>query len=90
MNKQELITALAERAEMTKKDTEKLITAFQEVVTETLVDGEKISMSGFLTLEPCEVAEKACRNPQNGSRVIVPKHTKVKIKVGKNLKEAVK
>lgn len=90
MNKEMLITAIAEKAEITKKDAEKALKAFQEAVTEELVAGGKVQLIGFLSLECADVAERECRNPKDGTTVIVPEHKKVKVKVGKSFKEAVK
>lgn len=90
MNKQELITALAEKTELTKKDTERVLAAFQEVVTDELVKGNKVMLTGFASFETTDVAERECRNPQTGGTVIAPAHKKVRVKIGKALKEAVK
>ena len=54
MNKAELITAVAENADMTKKDAEKVIKAFIDVVTEELKKGEKVQVVGFGTFEVAE------------------------------------
>ena len=58
MNKAELIAAVAENAELTKKDAEKAVKAFIEVVTDELKKGEKVQVVGFGTFE---VAERAAR-----------------------------
>ena len=58
MNKTELVAAMAEQAEMTKKDAEKALTAFTEVVARELKKGEKIQLVGFGTFE---VSERAAR-----------------------------
>ena len=58
MNKTELIAAVAEKAELSKKDAEKAIKAFTEVISDELVKGEKIQLVGFGTFE---VAERAAR-----------------------------
>jgi len=89
MNKVEIIDAIAAKAEINKKDARIALDAFQEVVTDAMVKGEKVALTGFATFETVEVAEKECRNPQDGSKIIVPKHNKVKVKVGKGLKNAV-
>ena len=61
MNKAELIAAVAENAELTKKDAEKAVKAFIEVVTDELKKGEKVQVVGFGTFE---VAERAAREDQ--------------------------
>ena len=64
MNKAELIAAVAENAELTKKDAEKAVKAFIEVVTDELKKGEKVQVVGFGTFE---VAERAAREGRNQS-----------------------
>ena len=66
MNKTELIAAVAERAELTKKDAEKVLKAFTDVVAEELKKGEKIQLVGFGTFEVSERAAREGRNPQTG------------------------
>lgn len=90
MNKVEIITAIAEKANMTKKDAEKALVAFQDVVREALDAGDKVSLNGFMTYETVDVPKRECRNPKDGSAIVVPKHRKVKVKIGKTLKDEVK
>lgn len=90
MNKLEIVTAIAEKTELTKKQAEAALVAFQEVVRETLIAGEKVSLTGFMSFETVDVAERECRNPKDGTTVVVPKHRKVKVKIGKTLKDEVK
>lgn len=58
MNKTEMITAMAEKAELSKKDAEKALTTFTNIVADTLVDGDKVSITGFGTFEVTERAER--------------------------------
>ena len=62
MNKTELIAAVAEKAELSKKDAEKAVKAFTDVVSEELVNGGKIQLVGFGTFE---VSERAAREGRN-------------------------
>lgn len=89
MNKSELITAIAERTEMTKKDTEKFVNAFVETVTEALVDGDKVQLVGFGTFDTTQIAERNGRNPKTEESIIIPAHNRPKFKAGKALKDAV-
>ena len=66
MNKSELVAAIAEKAEMSKKDAEKALKAFEEVVTETLALGDKVQLVGFGTFDVAERAAREGRNPQTG------------------------
>lgn len=89
MNKSELVAAMAEKADMTKKDAEKVLKAFEDVVTEELVTGGKIQLVGFLTLEVAERKEREGRNPRTNETMVIPASKVVKFKVGKALKDAV-
>lgn len=90
MNKIELITAMAEKAEISKKDAEKALTAFTNVVADTLVDGGKVAITGFGTFEVVKRAERQGRNPATGEAITIAASKSPKFKAGKALKDAVK
>ena len=69
MNKTELVAAMAERAEISKKDAEAALKAFTDVVAEELKKGEKIQLVGFGTFEVSERAARTGRNPQTGAEM---------------------
>ena len=69
MNKTELIAAIAEKAEISRKDAEKALKAFTDVVAEELVKGEKVQLVGFGTFEVSERGEREGRSPQGGERM---------------------
>ncbi len=89
MNKSELITAVVEKTELSKKDAEKAIKAFEEVVTEELVKGGKVQLVGFGTFEVTERAERIGRNPKTKEEMIIEASKAPKFKAGKALKDAV-
>lgn len=89
MNKAELIAAVAEKSELTKKDVEKAINAFISVVSETLAANEKVQLVGFGTFEVRERAERKGRNPQTREEIVIPASKAPVFKAGKALKEAV-
>lgn len=89
MNKAELVSAIADKAELSKKDAEKFLKGFEEAVTEDLSNGGKIQLVGFMTLEVAERAAREGRNPSNGETIKIPASKTVKFKVGKALKDAV-
>ncbi len=89
MNKNELITALSSKSGLSKKDTEKALKAFEEVVTEELVNGGKVQLVGFGTFDVAERAAREGRNPQTGSIMTIPASNAPRFKVGKALKDAV-
>ena len=88
MNKTELIAAIAEQAEISKKDAEKALKAFVDVVTEQLKEGEKVQLVGFGTFEVSERAREG-RNPQTGKTMKIAACKAPKFKAGKALKDAV-
>ena len=89
MTKTELISAVSEKTEMTKKDSEKFISAFVEVVTETLEKGEKVKLVGFGTFEVRERAERTGVNPQTHKKITIAATKVPAFKAGASLKEAV-
>lgn len=89
MNKTELVTAIAENAEISKKDAEKAMKAFVEVITEELKKGEKVQLVGFGTFEVIERAAREGRNPLTGEKMNIKASKAPKFKAGKALKDAV-
>ena len=89
MNKTELITAIEESADISKKDSEKALKAFVDVVTEELKKGEKVQLVGFGTFEVSERAAREGRNPQTGKTMKIEACKAPKFKAGKALKDAI-
>ena len=89
MNKTELITAIAESADISKKDSEKALKAFVDVVTEELKKGEKVQLVGFGTFEVRERKERKGQNPQTKKPITIPATKVPAFKAGKNLKDVV-
>ena len=89
MNKTELIAAIAEKAEISKKDSEKALKAFIDVVTAELKKGEKVQLVGFGTFEVAERAAREGRNPQTGKSMKIAASKAPKFKAGKALKDTV-
>ena len=89
MNKTELIAAVAEKAEISKKDSEKALKAFIDVVTDELKNGEKIQLVGFGTFEVSERAAREGRTPQTGKTMKIEACKAPKFKAGKALKDAI-
>ena len=89
MNKTELIAAVAEKAEISKKDAEKAVKAFTDVVSEELVNGGKIQLVGFGTFEVSERPAREGRNPRTGATMTIAATKTPKFKVGKALKDMV-
>lgn len=89
MNKTELVAAIAESAEISKKDSEKALKAFVDVVTEQLKKGDKVQLVGFGTFEVSERAAREGRNPQTGETMTIAACKAPKFKAGKALKDAI-
>ena len=89
MNKTELVAAMAEQAEMTKKDAEKALTAFTEVVAKELKNGGKVQLVGFGTFEVSERSAREGSNPQTGEPMKIDASKAPKFKAGKALKDEV-
>ena len=87
MNKTELIAAMAEQSGISKKDAEKALKAFTDVVADELKKGEKIQLVGFGTFEVSERAAREGRNPQSGEPMKIAASKAPKFKAGKALKD---
>ncbi len=89
MNKTELIATAAEKAGLSKKDTEKALSAVLETVTQALSSGEKVSLVGFGTFETKQRNARMGRNPKTKEEIRIPASKAPVFKAGKALKEAV-
>ncbi|MCI8711734.1 MAG: HU family DNA-binding protein [Ruminococcus sp.] len=89
MNRTEFVAAVAENAEISKKDAEKAVKAFIDVVADELKKGEKVQLVGFGTFEVSTRAAREGRNPQTGETMKIAACKAPKFKAGKALKDAV-
>ena len=89
MNKAELITSMAEKSKLTKKDAEAALKAFIESVEEALENGERVQLVGFGTFETRERAARVGRNPRTKEIIKIPASTVPVFKAGKEFKEKV-
>ena len=89
MNRMELVAAIAEKSELSKKDAEKALKAFTDVVAEELKKGEQIQLVGFGTFKVSERAAREGRNPQTGETMQIKASKSPKFTAGKALKDAV-
>lgn len=90
MNKTEVINQIAEKADLTKKDSEKALNAFIETVTEILKAGDDVQIVGFGSFQMKKRAAREGRNPQTGKVIQIAAANVPSFKAGKTLKEAVK
>ena len=89
MNKTELIAAVAEKADLSKKDAEAAITAAVEAITGALIEGEKVQLVGFGSFEVKTRAARVGRNPKTGEGIPISEARLPVFKAGKALKDAV-
>ena len=89
MNRVELVNKIAEKAEISKKDADKALTAFMDTIKETLASGDKVALVSFGTFEVTERAAREGRNPQTGEPVHISESKSPKFKAGKSLKDSV-
>ena len=88
MTKAELVSKIAEKGDYTKKDAEKAVKAFTDVITKALKKGEKVQLVGFGTFEVVKRAAREGRNPQTGKAMKIKASKAPKFKAGKALKDA--
>lgn len=89
MKKAELVAAIAEKTELSKKDAEKAVKAFTEVVEEELKRGGKIQLVGFGTFEVAERAARTGINPSTKKKIQIPASKAPKFKAGRALKDSI-
>jgi DNA-binding protein HU-beta len=89
MNKGELIDAIAEKADVSKKDADQILTAMLETIQDTVSSGEKVTLVGFGTFEPRERSAREGRNPRTGETMMIPATRVPAFSAGKLFKEKV-
>ncbi|MGF2615902.1 HU family DNA-binding protein [Rossellomorea vietnamensis] len=89
MNKTELINAVAESAELSKKDAENAVKAVLQNIEDTLAKGDKVQLIGFGNFEVRERSSRKGRNPQTGEEMEIPASKQPAFKPGKALKDSV-
>lgn len=90
MNKSELIDAIAENTDLSKKDVASVIDAMQDVVSDALVNGDKVALTGFGTFQTSERKARTGINPATGEKIQIAACTVPKFVCGKALKDKVR
>lgn len=90
VNKEQLVDALANKTDLSKKDVAAVVEALTDKVTEELSNGNKVTLTGFGTFKVSQRAARQGRNPQTGEAISIPAMSVPKFTAGKALKEAVK
>jgi len=89
MNKAELIAVVAEKASLSKKDTEKAVNSLVDAITESLQAGEKVQLVGFGVFEVKNRAARMGRNPKTKEQIDIPASSVPVFKAGKAFKDAI-
>lgn len=89
MNKQELVSNIADKAGLTKKDAEKALNAFIDSVKGALAQGDKVALVGFGTFEVRTRKPRKGRNPKTKAEITIPGGSTPAFKAGKELKAVV-
>lgn len=89
VNRTDLVAAVAERASLTKAQADAALSAIQDVMVESLAQGEAVKVTGLLSVERVERAARTGRNPRTGEEIHIPAGYGVKISAGSALKKAV-
>ena len=90
VSKKDLVATIADKVELSKKDTEAVVNAFLDSIKESLKDGEKVTLTGFGNFEVRERSARTGRNPQTGETIEIAASKVPAFKAGKELKDAVK
>lgn len=89
MNKEQLVTAIAAKANVTKKQADAVLTAALDAIMEAVANGDKVTLVGFGTFEPRERSAREGRNPQTGKTLHIPATRVPAFSAGKLFKEEV-
>ena len=89
MTKSELIKAIAKKSSLTEAQTNDVVKALTDVITEALASGDKVQLPGLFTAEAVERPARNGRNPRTGEAMTIPAHRAVKISASSSLKKAV-
>jgi DNA-binding protein HU-beta len=89
LNKADLISIMAEKSGLTKKDSEKALNSFVEAVQDSLANREKVQLVGFGTFEVRDRSARKGRNPQTGEEIDIPAASIPAFKAGKALKDSI-
>ena len=89
MNRTELVAAMAEKTQLSKKDADLALKAFIDVVSEEMQKGERVQLVGFGTFEVSERAAREGRNPATGEAMTIKASKAPKFKAGKALKDLI-
>lgn len=87
LRKADLIEEVANRTETSKASVARMLKALQDVVIENVVEGKKVSLTGFVSFDPYTAASRAGRNPRTGEALVIPERSSVRIRPLKAFKD---
>lgn len=90
ISRNELVAALAKKADTSKTEADAVLSAFSDILVESVSGGEKVSIPGILSVERVKRAARTGRNPSTGETIDIPAGFGVKLSVGSRLKAAAK
>ncbi|HYH24517.1 MAG TPA: HU family DNA-binding protein [Blastococcus sp.] len=88
MNKAELVSAIAKRSDVPTSTVDSVLAGLQDELVEAITRGEKVAVSGLITVERTQRSARTGRNPQTGESIDIPAANTVKVTAGSNLKKA--
>ncbi|WP_344690055.1 HU family DNA-binding protein [Blastococcus jejuensis] len=88
VNKSELVSAIAKRADVPASTVDSVLAGLQDELVDAITRGEKVAVSGLLTVERTQRSARTGRNPQTGESIDIPAANTVKVTAGSNLKKA--
>jgi DNA-binding protein HU-beta len=89
MNKADLVNSISEKTGLTKSKTNEVVDAFVSSITESLKNGEKVTLVGFGTFATTKKEARKGRNPKTGETIEIPSKTVAKFKAGSELSKSV-
>lgn len=90
MNKSEIVAALADRLELTKREADIAVDTVFETIIDAITNGEKVNIAGFGVFEVKEKAERKGRNPRTGEEIIIPGKKAISFKPSKTIKDDIR
>lgn len=89
MNKNDLVTAVASAAGLTKSDAAKAVDGVFQAITDALKGGDEVRLVGFGTFAVANRAASEGRNPRTGAKITIPASKQPKFKAGKGLRDSI-
>ena len=89
MNKQELVSKIADSSKCTKSEASAMLDSFIDIITKSLKKGQEVRLTGFGTFTTTKRKATMGRNPRTGAQIKIPASTQPKFRAGKSLRDSV-